>query len=52
MIMGDELTAMKVESPLMKSELGFVVDDEIRPRVGTAINPVCPGHYIDDMRLA
>ena len=52
MLLGEELRNMLVETPFRKKNVPIVFDEQIRPRIGSAINPVAPSHFIDDMKIA
>jgi Isoleucyl-tRNA synthetase len=49
---GDQFGDFTVVDPLTNRNLRVVFDNEIRPKYGSGINPVCPAHFIDDLKLA
>ncbi len=51
-MVGEQFVNFKILDPLSNKTLKIVFDNEIKPRFGSGVNPVCPAHFIDDLRLA
>ena len=50
--LGEFFLDMRVKDPLLGKEIPVCYDSEIRPAFGSGVHPVCPGHFIDDLRIA
>jgi len=51
-VLGSFFGEMQAQSPVNSKTLRVCYDKEIRPSFGSGINSVCPGHFVDDLKIA
>lgn len=51
-MMGVDFAKFEVEDLFSSRKLKICFDTQIRSKAGSGINPVCPAHFIDDIKIA
>ena len=50
--MGEDFKKLEIEDLFSSRTINICLDHSIKAKSGSGINPVCPAHFIDDIKLA